>query len=395
MPEPLVLPFNNGVRTIYKRDVLFVKVTAKNGLCGYGPGAASEPMAQMINGPLAELLVGESATDIPSLDARVATQDRGDLLLAYGAINVALYDLLGKYEGCTASELLGGRKQERLRLYGSAGMYQSPEEYAAEAAISANLGFTAFKYRPALGPEEDFRTVQLMREAVGPDVGLCLDAHGWFRMGDHSYTPDQIEQMAHDIQPYGITWLEEPLPPEDHPAYAQLRKKNIVPIAAGEHETSHEGFLSLIENSCVDIVQADVSHHGGLGSLKNILQACHDHNLEFAFHNWGTELETLADAQVGACFGKETASWLEYPCYEHRGQPILYPFPLADEILKEPLQIENGDLVLPNTPGLGVDVNESVLEKYPYSPGPWSTFEIKSPAQTLHLSGDHALVWSQ
>ena len=395
MPEPLVLPFNNGVRTIYKRDVLFVKVTAKNGLCGYGPGAASEPMAEMINGPLAELLVGESATDIPSLDARVATQDRGDLLLAYGAINVALYDLLGKYEGCTASELLGGRKQERLRLYGSAGMYQGPEEYAAEAAISANLGFTAFKYRPALGPEEDFRTVQLMREAVGPDVGLCLDAHGWFRMGDHSYTPDQIEQMAHDIQPYGITWLEEPLPPEDHPAYAQLRKKNIVPIAAGEHETSHEGFLSLIENGCVDIVQADVSHHGGLGSLKNILQACHDHNLEFAFHNWGTELETLADAQVGACFGKETASWLEYPCYEHRGQPILYPFPLADEILKEPLQIENGDLVLPNTPGLGVDVNESILEKYPYRPGPWSTFEIKSPAQTLHLSGDHALVWSQ
>ena len=395
MPDPLVLPFNNGVRTIYKRDVLFVKVTAKNGLCGYGPGAASEPMAEMINGPLAELLVGESATDIPSLDARVATQDRGDLLLAYGAINVALYDLLGKYEGCTASELLGGRKQERLRLYGSAGMYQGPEEYAAEAAISANLGFTAFKYRPALGPEEDFRTVQLMREAVGPDVGLCLDAHGWFRMGDHSYTPDQIEQMAHDIQPYGITWLEEPLPPEDHPAYAQLRKKNIVPIAAGEHETSHEGFLSLIENGCVDIVQADVSHHGGLGSLKNILQACHDHNLEFAFHNWGTELETLADAQVGACFGKETASWLEYPCYEHRGQPILYPFPLADEILKEPLQIENGDLVLPNTPGLGVDVNESILEKYPYRPGPWSTFEIKSPAQTLHLSGDHALVWSQ
>ena len=105
-------------------------------------------------------------------------------------------------------------------------------------------------------------------------------------------------------------------------------------------------------------------------------------------------METIADAQVGACFGKETASWLEYPCYSHRGQPIMYPFPLADEILTEPLQIENGDLVLPDKPGLGSEVNETVIEKYPYQPGPWSTFEIKSPAQTLNLSGDHALVWS-
>ncbi len=395
MPEPVVLPFNNGVRTIYKRDALLVKVTADNGLCGYGPGAASERMAQKINGPLRELLAGQAANDIAALDARVAAQDSGDLLLAYGAVNVAIHDLLGKFENCTVSELLGGRQQERLRLYGSAGMYQSPEQYAAEAAVSADLGFSAFKYRPALGPEDDLRTVQLMREAVGPDVGLCLDAHGWFRMGDQSYTPEQVQRMAHEIQPYGITWLEEPLPPEDHPAYAQLREQNIVPIAAGEHETSHEGFLSLIQNGCVDIVQADVSHHGGLGSLKNILQACQDYSLEFAFHNWGTELETIADAQVGACFGKETASWLEYPCYEHRGQPILYPFRLADEILKEPLQIEAGDLVLPDAPGLGVEVDETVIDKYPYRPGPWSTFQIHSPAQTLHLSGDHALVWSQ
>ena len=395
MPEPVVLPFNNGVRTIYKRDALYVKVTTDNGLSGFGPGAASEPMAEAMNGPLRELLVGQDATDIKALNQLIEDQNNGQLLLAYGAINVALYDLLGKFEGCTASELLGGRQQDRLRLYGSAGMYQSPENYAAEAAEVAALGFTAYKYRPALGPEDDFRTVQLMREAVGPDVGLCLDAHGWFRMGDKSYTPEQVIEMAHKIKDYGITWLEEPLPPEDHPAYAELRKQNIVPIAAGEHETSHEGFQSLIEGQCVDIAQADVSHHGGLDSLHQILTSCRDNQIEFAFHNWGTELETIADAQVGACFDKKTASWLEYPCYQHRGQPVLYPFPLADEILTEPLHLENGDLLLPDSPGLGVTINESVLNKYPYQPGPWSTFQIHSPQQTLHLSGDHALVWSQ
>ena len=86
---------------------------------------------------------------------------------------------------------------------------------------------------------------------------------------------------------------------------------------------------------------------------------------------------------------EKTASWPEYPCYEHRGQPILYPFPLADEILKERLHVEDGDLILPDTPGLGIDVDESVIEKYPYKPGPWSTFETHSPAQHLNLSGDH------
>jgi L-alanine-DL-glutamate epimerase-like enolase superfamily enzyme len=394
MPEPVILPFKGGIRTIYKRDALITKVTTDNGITGYGPGPASEPMADKINGDLCELLVGQSAKSIHFLNNRIASQGKADLLLPYGAINVALHDLVGKFEGCTASELLGGRVQERLRLYGSAGMYQSPEEYAAEAAEVAALGFSAYKYRPALGPDDDLRTVQLMREAVGPDVGLCLDAHGWFRMGDQSYTAELVEQMAHDIAPYSITWLEEPLPPEDHAAYAELRGKNIVPIAGGEHEISHQGFMNLIQNECIDIVQADVPHHGGLNSLKQILQACKEHHLEFAFHNWGTELETIADAQVGACFGKETASWLEYPCYSHRGQPIMYPFPLADEIITEPLHIEKGDLVLPDGDGLGVKINEDIFDKYPYKPGPWSTFQINSPAQTLQLSGDHALVWN-
>ncbi|MEK9984859.1 MAG: hypothetical protein VW879_08950, partial [Opitutae bacterium] len=101
MPEPVVLPFNNGVRTIYKRDALFVKLTADNGLCGYGPGAASEQMAKMMNGHLSDLLVGQEASDITAIDSLVASQGRGDLLLAYGAVNVALHDLIGKYEGCT------------------------------------------------------------------------------------------------------------------------------------------------------------------------------------------------------------------------------------------------------------------------------------------------------
>ena len=282
--------------------------------------------------------------------------------MAYGAVNVALHDLIGKYEGCTVSELLGGRKQEKLRLYGSAGMYQRPEEYAAEAAISAELGFSAFKYRPALGPEEDLRTVQLMREAVGPDIGLCLMhtvGSGWVTSPTRQSKSNKWRKKLSHMGSHG--WKNHF--PEDHPAYTKLREKKIVllqPVntkpptkvfsASSKTDVStsfRRTFLTMVVS-----VQSKTSYKPQEAPIKICL------------HNWGTELETIADAQVGACFGKETASWLETPVTSIVGSYPL-PFPLADEILKERLYVENGDLTLPDTPGLGVDVDESVIEKYP------------------------------
>ena len=117
-------------------------------------------------------------------------------------------------------------EQESASLRKVQACTKRPEEYAAEAAISAELGFSAFKYRPALGPEEDLRTVQpLMREAVGPDIGLCLDAHGWFRMGDQSYTPEQIERMAQELSHMGSHGWEEPFPPKTIPPTRSYAKR--------------------------------------------------------------------------------------------------------------------------------------------------------------------------
>ena len=199
-----------------------------------------------------------------------------------------------------------------------------------------------------------------------------VDAHAWFRMGDRSYTPELIEDLAREMAAYNITWLEEPLPPEDHDAYIALCKKRIVPVAAGEHETSLEGFEDLISRGAVNIAQSDPAHQGGYHVVRRVLQACARENVEFAFHNWGTLLECLAAAHLGVCFPEETCAWLEYPCFAHRrgGEGILYPYPLADEILREPLSIDGSDLILPDGPGLGIDVDESVVEKYPYQDGP-------------------------
>lgn len=395
LTRPVRYEFYGGRRTIFKRDAMVVCIRAKGGIVGYAPAPASEEAAKVIREDIAPLLIAGEFSD-PSTFVSLANSKFGTKAFAeIGAVEVALYDLWGKMEGVSVTEFFGGRKQEAVCCYGSAGMYQNAESYAEEAAAVCELGFSAYKYRPALGPSEDLRTVELMRQAVGPEVGLCLDAHGWWRMGDKSYDASTIESLARDIAPFGITWLEEPLPLDDRSVYSKLREKKIVPIAAGEHEHDLRGFRNLIESGSVDIAQADVSHHGGFSGVSEILKLCQDHQVSFAFHNWGTALETVVDGLIGSCFPRETARWLEYPQYAHRDSRVMYPFPLSDELVPDAPIPEKGELPLPEGPGLGVSIEEAVFDRYPYLPGPWSIFELESPPSKLALSGDHALPWAK
>lgn len=127
--------------------------------------------------------------------------------------------------------------------------------------------------------------------------------------------------------------------------------------------------------------------------MQRIFESVGEKGLRFAFHSWGTTLEVLAAAQLGVCWPESVVEWLEYPCYSHRGQAVMYPFPLADEILAEALKIDKGYLLLPDGPGLGLDVDEAVIDKYPFIPGPWSVFKLDSSAETVAVTGDHSLKW--
>ena len=394
LPEPVIFRFYGGQRTIYKRDAMVVRIETQDGAVGYAPGPASEDAVRKIEKEIAPHLLGQKLVD-PSHFVEDMLDKYGDTIwAAAGAVEVALYDLWGKANQCSVTDFFGGRKQDSVSCYGSAGMYQTAEKYAEEAAAVCELGFEAYKYRPALGPAEDLRTVELMREAVGSEVGLCLDAHAWWRMGDRTYSPAIVEFLAEAIAMHDITWLEEPLPVEDRDAYAKIKSLGYVDIAAGEHEKDFLGFRSLLGRDCVDIVQADVSHHGGFSGISKIIDLCERRFATFAFHNWGTALETVVDALIGSCFPRQTARWLEYPQYAHRDKRVMYPFPLSDELVPDAPVPENGELPLPDGYGLGVEVNEEVFSKYPYQKGPWSKFEIDSPKSTQYLSGDHAQTWA-
>jgi L-alanine-DL-glutamate epimerase-like enolase superfamily enzyme len=389
LPAPLRLPFYNGERTILKRDAMLIRVRADNGLTGYAPGPAHERAAREIHDTIRPFLLGQDPRKWETLAFR------GDLEITktYRAVEIALLDLAAKDAGCPLSELIGGRKRDRIKLYGSAGMYMAPERYAEEAAAVAGMGFPAYKMRPARGPDQDLETVALMRKATGPHFGLMIDAHSWWRMGDKSYSAETITQLAHAMAQYQPTWLEEPLPPDDHAAYRKLRAAKILPIATGEHEQEESGFTDLMETHAADYIQMDVCCQGGFAMGQRVFAGVAKHGLRFAFHSWGTTLEVLAAAHLGICWPENVVEWLEYPCHANNGRLGMYPFPLADEILREPLVIENGHLVVPKTPGLGVEIDERVIEKYPFLPGPWSFFKINSPPETVAVTGDHSVKW--
>jgi L-alanine-DL-glutamate epimerase-like enolase superfamily enzyme len=397
LPEPVRLPFYGGERTILKRDAMFVRVEADNGLVGYAPGPASEKAHRDIQQTIGPFLTDRVLADPDALRVQFVEGPGSEPELAkvYCAVEIALYDLIGKEHGVPVSELLGGRVRDRIRLYGSAGMYMPPDAYAAEAAAIAEMGFGAYKMRPALGPEQDLETVRLMRKTVGPDFDLMVDAHTWWRMGDRSYSSDTVEQLAGAMAEHDIAWLEEPMPPDDHAAYLKLKEKDLVPLASGEHEPSEERYLDLILNQAVDYVQMDVVCQGGFTMGRRLFAEIARQGLRFAFHSWGTALEVIAAAHVGICWPDQVVEWLEYPCYAAPDRAGMYPFPLASELLKDPLELDRGDLVVPRAPGLGVTVDEAVVERYPWIPGPWSFFHIDSPAETRAVMSDHSVKWDQ
>ena len=388
-PQPLRLPFRNGERTILKRDAMYIRIDTDTGLRGYAPGPADARARDVIHQEIDPFLRGRDPRrwrDF-AFDADLARRK------VYAAVEIALMDAVARFEGCPLSEIAGGRVRDEIKLYGSAGMYMSPAGYAEEAAAVQAMGFPAYKMRPARGPEEDVETVRLMRAATGPDFGLMVDAHAWWRMGDGSYTFDEVAAVAERIAGDRPTWLEEPLPPEDHAAYARLKSLGHVPVATGEHEPDEAGFVDLAARGATDVIQMDVCCQGGFAMAHRVADAVRQAGLTFAFHSWGTTLEVLAAAHFGICWPESVVEWLEYPCYANGGRAGMYPFPLADEVLVEPLPIAGGRLAVPDAPGLGVDVDERVAEKYPFMPGPWSFFQIASPPETFAVTGDHSVKW--
>jgi L-alanine-DL-glutamate epimerase-like enolase superfamily enzyme len=397
LPEPLTLTYPGGERTIVKRDAMFIRVEADHGLIGYGPAPGTERAKSIVERVIAPFLAGRTLADTDALRVHFLEECGRDTeqQKLYGAVEIALYDLIGKEQGLSVSELLGGRMRDRIRLYASAGMHTTPEKHAEEAHAVSQLGFRAYKMHSGIGPEQDLETVRRMRDAVGADFDLIVDAHTWWQIGDRNYVQATIDKLAEQLGQHNIAWLEEPLPPASHEGYRRLKELDLVPLASGVHEPDEPGFLDLILSDSVDYLQLDLVSQGGYPTARRMLGEISRAGMRLAFHSWGTALEVIAAAHVGVCWPDQIVEWLEYPCYSTPTRAGMYAFPLAGEVLKQPLDLDHGDLILPKLPGLGVEVDESVIERYPWIPGPWSFVRTDSPLENRAITGSLAERWSR
>ncbi|MCD6296101.1 MAG: mandelate racemase/muconate lactonizing enzyme family protein, partial [Deltaproteobacteria bacterium] len=251
-----------------------------------------------------------------------------------------------------------GRKRENIKVYAS-GMYFSkaknlPQVLAKEALSYKRAGFGAMKMKVGLGGEEDVKNVRAVREALGPDVALMVDAN-------HAFSFHEALKLARAIEDYDITWFEEPLIPEDYDGYRELRKRTSIPIAGGECEFLRAGFLNLFKNRSVDIAQPDICAAGGITEVKKIAGFAQAFGVELTPHCWGAGIALSAALHF-------MSNWDVIPGRLREPEPLLEfdrtENPLREELVKPQFVVKDGRITAPEHPGLGVDIDETILRKY-------------------------------
>jgi len=281
------------------------------------------------------------------------------LLGAISAIDIALWDIAGKYWNTSIHKLLGGKCRDRIRVYVHLGDYHM-EGLVERAVAAVKDGYTAIRWAPF---EEDFQKmrfskmlkiaksqVEAVREAVGEDVDICLDAHG-------RLSPFEAIAMAKELEPYRIFFFEDPILPENIDAMADVARHINIPIATGERLYTIYDFEALLSRNAARMVRPDLSLTGGISQCRKIAAIAEAHYAYVVPHC------PLSPVSLAACIQLDAAIH-NFALQEY----IRCDRPPRSEVLVEPLKIQNGYLQIPEKPGLGVELNEHAIKKYPYIP---------------------------
>ncbi|MEY7851909.1 enolase C-terminal domain-like protein [Natrarchaeobius sp. A-rgal3] len=340
-----------------------VEVETDEGITGVGHGNwASGALATIIDETLSKLIVGEDPTNRTELwdvmyRATIPFGRRGAAIEAISAVDIALWDIAGKAAGKPVYELLGGPVTEEIPCYASNLHPVDHEKLAQEAIDYAEKGFDAMKLRFKHGPEagrkgmiENEKVVETVRDAVGDEIDIAGDAYmGW--------TPRYAKRMAKRLERYDLAWLEEPVIPDDIDGYAEIREAANFPISGGEHEFTRWGHKELLERDAVDILQPDVHRVGGLTELVRVADMAEAHGVPVIPHT-GTN-PTLHF--IAASTNAPMAEYFPIPeWYEEPDKESTY----ADAIYANPPSPENGTIPVPDTPGVGAELNREALEHF-------------------------------
>ena len=351
------------------KNWLFVRVDTDAGIVGWGECYTQSDRDQSIVAHVQQLgryLLGRDAMNIKHF-THMAYHDfagkRGamDFYSALSGLEQALWDIVGKHFGTPVCNLLGGACRDKIRVYanGWSGGAGTPEEYAERALLIVARGFTALKFDPFPGPwrahisrqteEQAVKTVRVVREAVGPDIDLLIEVH-------RRLAPMHAVRVAQAIEPYRPFWYEEPVSARNVDALAACRRDIRLPVVTGEELYTKAEFREVFEKRAADIINPDVCNCGGLLELKEIAAMAEPYFVTVSPHNYNsTTVGLAATLQLAACIPNFLIT--EYFVnFEERGA----------EITVEPLRVEDGYIALPQGPGLGVELQQDVLERHPY-----------------------------
>ena len=349
----------------FRTNWVFVKVYTDEGISGVGEATLEYKEKALVGAVehIREYLVGKDPLQIERHwhDIYRDAYWRGGAVLmsALSAVEMALWDILGKSLGVPVYQLLGGRANDKVRIYvnGWFAGAKKPEEFAAAAKAAMERGVTALKWDPfgkaylTLSNSEldkAMKCVAAVREAVGNRVDLLIEGHGRFDV------PTGI-RIAKELEQFRPMLFEEPVPPDNLEALKAVRDKSPVPISAGERLYTMKAYKDLFEMRAADYIQPDISHAGGIMELKKIAAVADTYYIPFAPHNPSGPVANAATLQLAACCPNFNILEIMYSDVTWRA-----------DVTNESLEYADGYITVPDKPGLGIEIDEEACLAHPY-----------------------------
>lgn len=349
------------------RTIMILKITTDTGLVGWGEsfGPAFVNKA-LIDNYFAPYIMGRDPLDTEVIWEGLYNMFRdhspkGNAIEAMSAIDIALWDIKGKFLNLPIYKLLGGTSRSRLKPYAT-GLYPTTlpsnhKELVQEALRYKSDGFKAIKMKVGFGVENDIKLVGEIREALGDDIMLMVDAN-------HAYNAKTALQVCRGIEKYNISWFEEPVPPEDIDGYIEVKSQTTIPISGGEAEFTRYGFNNLLKQRAVDIVQPDCAVTGGISEFVKIATLAHTNNIQCYPHVWGSAIGLFT--AINCAFALP-----DFP-FKLVSEDMMLEYDrttniFRDKLAKEPLKLVDGYILPPTKPGLGIEIDEELLKQYQIS----------------------------
>ena len=360
----------------YIRGSLFVKIYTNQDIWGCGEGVDAIPGTYHLVKNFGNRIKGKNPLNVHRLFEDIRRSgffqgaQSGMYVAVLSAIETALWDIAGKALNLPVYQLLGGKFRDKIRVYCDTALYQrslpTPKDFADAALKSKSMGFNAMKfdldqandpnkydlYNWTASPAELQRMydqIAAAREAVGPNIDICVDMHG-------RYDAVTAQAVAKRLEPLNLMWLEEPIPAENVEAYKLITESTSTPICAGENHYLAHGFRRMLEIGAVDIIMPDLQKAGGLGEGQRIANLANLYYVPFAPHMVASFLGAMAAAHV--CASVPNFLILEWQAYFHND-------PMYKEIVKYDGEwVSKSFITLSEKPGIGVEINEEGMKKY-------------------------------